>query len=211
MLYRALESAEPNQLIVLAGFGQGCDVLLFEATEKIRAFGARGTLEKTLGSGQEDHNYLRYLSFNGLVNLDWGMRGERDNRIAPSAFNRHRKTVSGFIGGRCHDCDTPQFPKRAMCANPECRSATGQTDEPFRDKPAKVKSFTEDWLALSENPPFMYGNVEFEGGGVVLMEFTGFEPGELRVGTPLSMQFRIKVEDRKRAYKSYFWKAAPLT
>lgn len=210
MLCQALESAEPHQLILLAGFGQGCDLLLFETTERINEHKTRSPLQKTLAAGIEDNNYIRYLSFNRLVNIDWGMRGERDNRIAHSAFNRHRKTVTSFIGGRCVDCDTPQFPKRPMCANPDCRSSTGQTDEPFKDKQAKVKSFTEDWLALSENPPFIYGNVEFEGGGIVLMEFTGFEPGEIRVGTPLSMQFRIKVEDHKRAYKSYFWKAAPL-
>lgn len=210
MLCHALENAEPNQLVLMVGFGQGCDSLLFRTTGTITSLSLAKPLQKEIACGRTDNNYLRYLSFNGLVDMDLGIRAERDNRIAPSAFNRHRKTITGFIGGRCLDCDTPQFPRRPNCVNPECRSSTGQADEHFKDKSSQVKSFTEDWLALSSNPPLMFGNVAFEDGGTVTMEFTDFEPGELDVGTPLSMQFRIKVKDQKRGYKSYFWKAAPL-
>lgn len=210
MLAHTLENAQPNQRILVAGVGQGCDVLLFETTDNITALHARKPLQKTLDRGHEDNNYLRYLSFCGELKPDWGLRAERDNRVAQSAFYRHRKAVTGFIGGRCNSCGTPQFPKKPMCVNPECRSAEGMTDEPFKDKPAVVKSFTEDWLAVSANPPFIYGNVSFRGGGVVMMEFTDLEPGTLSVGTPLSMELRIKMEDDKRGYTSYFWKATPL-
>jgi len=54
-----------------------------------------------------------------------------------------------------------------------------------------------------------YGNVRFEGGGVVMMEFTDFAVGEVQVGTALRMEFRIKDEDSKRGFRRYFWKAAP--
>jgi 3-hydroxy-3-methylglutaryl CoA synthase len=210
MLAHTLEQANPGDRILLAGFGQGCDVLLLEATEKVLDLQRQAPLQMLLDSGVEDENYQRYLSFNGLVELDWGMRAERDNRTAHSAFYRHRKTVTAFIGGRCKHCDTPQFPRKPLCANPECRRSGSMTDEPFKDKSASVKSFTEDWLALSYNPPFMYGNVRFEGGGIVMMELADFKPGEVAVGTPVSLQFRIKEQDSKRKFKRYFWKATPL-
>ncbi|WP_051083800.1 3-oxoacyl-[acyl-carrier-protein] synthase III C-terminal domain-containing protein [Dasania marina] len=210
MLAHALEQAKPGDRLLVAGFGQGCDVLLLEATEKVLELNKQAPLQTLIDNGVEDDNYQRYLSFAGLVELDWGMRAERDNRTAHSAFYRHRKTVTGFIGGRCIACDTPQFPRKPFCANPQCRSDKGQIDEPFKDKKAAVKSFTEDWLALSYNPPFKYGNVRFEGGGIVMMEFADFKPGELEVGTPVSMQFRIKDQDNKRDFKRYFWKATPL-
>lgn len=210
MLAHALEQANPGDRLLVVGFGQGCDLLLLEATEKVRELQKQTPMQALLDSGVADDNYQRYLSFSGLVKLDWGMRAERDSRTAHSAFYRHRKTVTAFIGGRCTHCDTPQFPRKPLCANPECRQSGSMEDEPFKDKAASVKSFTEDWLALSYNPPFMYGNVRFEGGGIVMMEFADFNPGELAVGTPVSLQFRIKDQDDKRDFKRYFWKATPL-
>jgi uncharacterized OB-fold protein len=82
-------------------------------------------------------------------------------------------------------------------------------DEPFQHKVGRVRSFTEDWLAISANPPLMYGNVGFDDGGVVMMEFTDFEPGRLGVATPVRSVFRIKDRDPKRLFHRYFWKAAP--
>lgn len=209
MLNYALENAQPGAKILLVGFGQGCDVLLFETTDLVTQLHGEKPLKHLLESGVDDDNYLRYLSINQLVQLDWGMRAERDNKTSQSAFFRHRKTVTGFIGGRCQHCDTPQFPRRPICANPDCRRPGEQHDEPFKDKPASVKSYTEDWLALCYNPPLKYGNVRFEGGGVVMMEFTDFAVGEVQVGTPLRMEFRIKDEDSKRGFRRYFWKAGP--
>ncbi|MCR9184206.1 MAG: zinc ribbon domain-containing protein [Halieaceae bacterium] len=209
MLNHVLENAQPGDKILLIGFGQGCDALLFRATELVTRLHTEQPLQKLLNSGVEDDNYQRYLSINQLVELDWGMRAERDNRTSQSAFFRHRSTVTGFIGGRCTHCDTPQFPRRPICANPECRRSGEQHDEPFKDKRATVKSYTEDWLALCYNPPLKYGNVRFEGGGVVMMEFADFAVGEVQVGTPLRMVFRIKDEDSKRGFRRYFWKAAP--
>ena len=210
MLAHTLETAAPGTRLLVAGFGQGCDLLLFETTDRITQVNTAKPIATQLNNGVEDDNYQRYLSFNGLVELDWGMRAERDNRTAHAAFYRHRKTVTSFIGGRCAVCDTPQFPKKPICVNPQCRRSDTQVEEPFKDKAATVKSFTEDWLAFSYNPPFMYGNVRFEGGGIVMMEFADFKPGELSVGTALSMQFRIKEQDQKRCYKRYFWKATPV-
>lgn len=209
LLARTLENARAGTLILVAGFGQGCDALLFEVTETIARAPDHHGVAAALAAGFEDDNYLRYLSHTGALRLDWGMRAERDNRTAHAAFQRHRHTVTGCIGGRCQQCGTPQFPKTRVCANPECRTIDSQVDEPFRDKAATVKSYTEDWLALSYNPPLMYGNVRFAGGGVAMLEFTDFAPGELRVGTPLALQFRIKDHDEKRGFHRYCWKAAP--
>ncbi len=210
MLCDALQAAAPGERILLLGFGQGCDALLFEATERISEVRAFHGVEAALRSGRCDDNYLRFLAFNRLIDLDLGMREERDTRTAQSAHFRARATITGFTGGRCTACGTLQFPRTRFCVNPDCKRPGTQVEEPLREKLGQVKSFTEDWLALSRNPPLMYGNVRFDDKAVLMMEFTGFAPGELVIGTPVRMEFRIKDFDSLRGFHRYFWKAAPV-
>lgn len=210
MLCAALQAAAPGERILLLGFGQGCDALLFEATERIIETRALHGVDAALQAGRSDDNYLRFLAFNRLLDLDLGMREERDTRTAHSAHFRARAAITGFTGGRCTACGTVQFPKTRFCVNPACNRPGTQVEEPLRDRLGQVKSFTEDWLALSRNPPLMYGNVRFDDKAVLMMEFTGFAPGELAIGTPVRMEFRIKDFDNLRGFHRYFWKAAPV-
>lgn len=209
LLTKALQAASPGELILVLGYGQGAEALLFRATDRVGKSRELVGADVMLADGLADDNYMRFLSFNGHVAMDWGMRAERDNRTAQAAFYRHRDTVTRMVGGRCTSCDTPQYPRTRVCANPECRAADTQVPEPFAEKAGEVKSFTEDWLALSFNPPLMYGNIRFAGGGVAMLEFSDFAPGDLAVGGPLEMIFRIKDIDDRRGFRRYCWKAGP--
>jgi hypothetical protein len=42
------------------------------------------------------------------------------------------------------------------------------------------------------------------------MEFADADAGELAVGLPLAMVYRIKDVDRQRGFRRYFWKATPV-
>lgn len=210
MLCQALETARPGEKILLVHFAQGCQAVLVEATEAIADWDPKYPLQEQLASGVEDENYLRFLSFSEHLQVDWGVRAERDARTSISAFYRNRRALTAFVGGVCTACGTQQFPKGQGCVNPDCRQLGTLVDEPFQHKSGRIKSFTEDWLAISENPPFKYGNVVFEGGGVVMMEFADFDEGQLEVGLPVRPVFRIKEKDPKRNFHRYNWKAAPL-
>lgn len=209
LLCHALENAKPREKILLVNVAQGCQTLLFETTDAITGRQTLLSVQEQLDGGIDDENYMRFLSFNDQIEMDWGIRAERDNRTSLSAFNRHRKTTTGLIGGLCTACGTKQFPKGRYCVNPECRLHDVLVDEPFQHKTGEVKSYTEDWLAISANPPLMYGNVAFDDGGVIMMEFTDFDPGQLSIGMPVRLVFRIKDKDPKRQFHRYFWKAAP--
>ena len=141
--------------------------------------------------------------------MDWGKRADRDVRSAHSAYYRERDQVSGFVCWNCRWCGTIQFPRTRACVNPDCRAFDSQTPYPFADLTGTVKSFTEDWQAYSPAPPLIYGNIGFEGGANILMQFTDTAEGETKVGNRVSMQFRIKDIDRVRDFRRYFWKAVP--
>lgn len=203
MLDIALRAAAPGALILVAAFGSGCDALLLRRTD-LPCPGA------VPDAGRPEPSYMKYLSFTGQIDLEWGMRAEMDNKTALSAAWRDHARASRFEGGRCSGCGTVQFPRSKVCVNPDCRAQDTQQPTSLADVPARVLSHTSDFLAYTPNPPFQFGHVDFEGGGRVLMEFADTDPDELRVGLPLRMVYRVKDFDRNRGFRRYFWKATPV-
>lgn len=208
LLAGALEAAAPGDLIVLVGLGQGVDAVLLRAEAGPRD--REHPLADALARKRDEPSYVRYLSHRGLLDVDFGMRAERDQRTAHTVAYRKRGALDAFKGGRCERCGTIQFPQARVCVNPDCRATDTQVAHALADSRGRVKSFTEDWQAYAVRPPYSYGNVEFAEGGNLLMEFTDVEPGELKVNAAVRFVFRIKDDDRVRRFRRYFWKATPV-
>ena len=212
MLAAALEKAKPGEKIVLLDFGQGIDVLLFEATDRIAAavpgrVGVAGALARRI----EDSNYMRFLFHKGLLPLERGARAEFDQKQPSSTLYRNRKTVLGLVGGRCTKTGTVQFPHSEISVNPNDHAVGTQEDYPLADLPARVLTYTADRLTYSPDPPNYYGAVDFEGGGRITVEFADVDGIDVEVGQQMRMVFRIKAVDEMRHNFRYFWKAAPVT
>ncbi len=206
MLAALLERCASNQVIALVGFGQGCDVALFRTTAALESI-KDSPFADALANGRELTDYLKLPYFSGQLSLDEGIRAEADKRTAMSTYFRRHRDLNGMIGSVCTACDTPHFPRARVCV--ACQAVDQMADYRFAHRRASVKSFTEDWLAATPSPPFCYGNVAFEGGGNAFLEITDVEAGELSIGSPLKMAFRVKDYDRARGFRRYFWKPVP--
>lgn len=202
-------AARPGDTILLIGFGQGCDAVLMRVTENIASHDS-AALPAILDDSLVEENYTKFLASRGAIDMEWGMRAERDNRTAQTVAYDKSRDLYGLIGGYCEACETPQFPQSRRCVNPACNALDRQRDYRFADQPGIVKSYTEDWMAFTREPPLIYGNVAFEGGGNLFIEMCGFAPGEVSIGTPVAMNFRIKDIDDTRGFHRYFWKAGPV-
>lgn len=201
----ALEQAEPGQIVLLAGCGNGCDVLVLEVTAKTHNRPAH----QALAEGVPLTSYSRLLSLTGGIELDWGPRAEVNQKVSASVLARHGREMHGFVGGRDQGGNV-QFPKTPMPVNPALAEPGVYEDVILRDEPARVVSITADRLNFTPDPPFYFGLVQFENGARVVMEHCDVESQAQQVGAPLRMRFRIKAIDRQRQFRSYFWKAAPL-
>ncbi|MFT4918806.1 MAG: 3-hydroxy-3-methylglutaryl CoA synthase [Zhongshania aliphaticivorans] len=207
LLTEALERAQAGDLIIIAAFAQGCEVIAFEMGVKGSDTGRRG-LAGNLARRHEETAYMKMLSFSGEIEVEWGMRSETDQKTALTQQYRVADQTFEFVGGKCRDCDTIQFPRLPNCVN--CGAFDTQSPAPLADEKAKVLTVTADWLMFSQSPPLYMGLSQFDNGARMLMEIVDVGPEGIDVGTPLEMTFRIKELDKMRGYRRYFWKARPI-
>jgi 3-hydroxy-3-methylglutaryl CoA synthase len=205
LLIAALEKATPGDIIVIASFAQGCEVLAFEMQEPLRK-PARG-LSNAIIDRIAEPSYLKMLSFDGEIRLEWGPRAENEIKAALTQQYRSADQVLGFVGGKCKHCGAVQFPRLPTCI--QCAALESQVPFPLADQPARVATFSADWLQYYPAPPLHVGLVQFDAGARVLMEMIEVGAKGIEVGTPLRMAFRVKAHDNQRHYGRYFWKAVP--
>ncbi|MBV9994865.1 MAG: OB-fold domain-containing protein [Caulobacteraceae bacterium] len=211
MLAAALEAASPGEKILLVGFGQGADLLLFETTEALKRLPKRLGVAGHLARARKDANYMRFLFHRGILDMERGMRAEADEKQPGTALYRNRKAVLGLVGGRSKTTGTVQFPKTEISVSPNARAQGDQEDYPLAEKRARITTYTADSLSYSPDPPVYYGAIDFEGGGRLVAEFADCGPEDVEVGREMRMVFRVKAVDELRDFTKYFWKAVPVT
>lgn len=209
MLAAALETAKPGEKILLVSYGSGCDALWFEVTENITKMQDGRGVSRWLARRADLDNYQKYLVWRGMAPAETGIRGETDKETRWSLVWREHKAILGLWGSKCRKCGTQQYPPQRICINPDCQALDEMDPVYLADKGGTVFTYTGDMLAASVNPPAIYGNVNFNGGGRTLMDFTDCTVEDLSVGMPVEFSFRIKFYDPKRDITNYFWKAVP--
>ena len=212
MALHAVETAaSPGDLVMVVGFGQGCDAVILRVTDAIAEHRGDVGLGGALADREAESNYQKYLAFNDLIALEKGMRAENsDYKTALSVTYRKRDMLTGLVGGRCTQCGTAQFPRTDICVNPQCRAEHTQEPQPFREEAASILTWSADYLTYSAAPPAHYGMITFASGGRFMTDFTDVNVGEIEVGMDVRMVFRIKSFDSIRGFVRYFWKAVPV-
>jgi 3-hydroxy-3-methylglutaryl CoA synthase len=204
----ALEVAEPGDVIVMASFGYGFSAIAFRVTSQVSQVRVKAAAGAAFARGQTESAYLRYLTYIGAIELDFGMRAEADPKSSLTQSFRARKQLNAFVAGKCLRCATVQFPVLTACV--ECASTAPMTPHPLADEGAKMVTATADHLSYCLSPPLYLGLVQFDSGARVFMEVVDIPKSvELSVGTPVRMMFRRKEIDELRGYIRYFWKATP--
>ncbi len=201
----ALESARPGDHVLLAGFGSGCDALVFQVDGAVPGAAEART---ALMAGEATADYVRFLSLTGALDLDFGVRAEFEQKAQATVLERYGRDTLGFIGGRDAQGNV-QFPKTAMPVRPGATGREDLEDVRLAGLTATLASVTADRLNYTPDPPFWFGLVQFGNGARILMELADAGPGGFAVGDTLAMRLRIKSIDRRRGMRTYFWKGAP--
>ena len=67
MLASALEGVKPGDRILWGSYGDGSDLLILEATEKILSYQKRCDFQSMLGKKEMISTYTKYLSFKKVL------------------------------------------------------------------------------------------------------------------------------------------------
>jgi hydroxymethylglutaryl-CoA synthase len=202
----AFDAAKPGDKVLLAGFGSGCDALVFEVTGPVPG---AAEAKAMLSAGLPFADYIRFCSLSGALDLDWGVRSEFEQKAQATVLERHGRDTIGFIGGR-DSTGNVQFPKSHIPIRPDADGPELLEDVRLADLTGTLVSVTADRLNFTPDPPFWFGLVQFDNGARVMMELTDADAKGFTVGDKLIMRLRIKSHDKRRGFRTWFWKAAPL-
>ncbi|MEV0326862.1 hypothetical protein AB0H63_10470 [Micromonospora echinospora] len=201
-LVAAFEQAHPGDLVLAVSVTDGADAFLFRMTERHRT-GACG-LDALAGSTAEV-SYADFLTWRGLLPREPARRPDVKPPVPPAAL----RTVGwkfGFVAGRCRECGYRNLPPRRVCLR--CRARDAFDPEPMVDVPARVATFTDDWLSESVQLPAKVVAVDFEGGGRFEFEMAdavGFTPS---IGDRVVPTFRV-ASVAANGVRNYTWKVRP--
>lgn len=210
MLAAALQEAKPGDKILVISYGSGAEAIYFEVTDAITKLPAHYGIKGYLNYKAQLVPYEKYTTFRNIIPFEPGLRGEVVAPTSLSALGRHRKEILGLMGSKCKVCGTPQYPVQRVCVNPKCGAIDQMEPYIFSNKKAMLLAFTADNLAFSVDPPSLYGQIGFEGGGRFLFDITDCTMDDLSVGMKLEMSFRVKYIDLAKGLHGYFWKAVPV-
>ena len=207
VLVRALEEAKPDQRILIANYGNGCDVMCVKTTESIQALKPRLGLTQQLANKIMLSSYNKYLTWRELVEIQPPARPPVSERQpTPSAQFRETKGELVLNGTRCTACQTPQYPPQRVCMI--CKAKDQFVPYDFSQAKGKVFTFSHDYVMETLDPPVTLTVVDFDGGGRIMCDMTDRDPEKIRVGMDIEMTFR-KLYYVGGIY-NYWWKCKPV-
>jgi hypothetical protein len=196
LLTRALEAAQPGQIIALVVLADGADVLLFRTTEAVTSWRPARSVDAQVAAGA-DVPYGKFLAWRGMLPVEPPRRPE-PQRVSASAAGRREGWKFAFVGRRDPESGEPQLPPLPSGGEPV----------PMADVEGTIVTFTVDRIAYSPSPPIVFAVVDFDGGGRFPIELTDVQADNLAIGDRVEMTFRrLFTSD---GIHNYFWKARPV-
>jgi hydroxymethylglutaryl-CoA synthase len=206
LLIAALEDANPGDRLLLASYGDGCDVFSVRVTPEQARLPARRGMKAHLAAKKVLPSYEQYLKWRGLHQPDPGVRRPPMPTPSATALFRERERNLRFSAAQCRACGTVQYPPQRVCT--KCGKRDDFDQVRLADKPATLFTYALDYIAGSVDVPLAVCIVNFEGGGRALMTMTDRVVEEIEVDMPLEMSFRKLYE--AEGIHNYFWKCTPV-
>ncbi len=200
-LAAAFDAAAPGDLVLAVGVADGADAFVFRMTDRHRPVGeVAAALE-----GGVPVAYGDFLTWRGLLPREPARRPDVKPPVPP-ASRRTAEWKFGFVAGSCRACGYRNLPPRGVCLR--CGSRDGFDPIEMVEVPARVATFTDDWLSESVQLPAKVVAVDFEGGGRFEFEMADAVGRAIAIGDPVVPTFRV-ASVAGNGVRNYIWKVRP--
>ncbi|MDI6831037.1 MAG: OB-fold domain-containing protein [Actinomycetota bacterium] len=201
MLAGALESGvKAGDLILLANYGEGVDVLLFRVTEALEGLLPRRGLRGHLASWSSLDSYPVFLRYRDALRM-----GRPEYASSTTILWRERRELYSLYGSRCRECGLVRFPPQTVCSR--CR-ARGEREEVRLARRGRLFNFINDHLFESMESPTTLCLVDLDGGGRIFLHMTDRDSEEVELDMEVELTFRRLFEGED--FYTYFWKCRPV-
>ena len=204
-LAQALDTAEPNETLMLINLADGCDVSIFRTTDAVSGYTPARSVAQQVEHGNDSLEYAKFLTWRGFLDREPPRRPDPESPAGPPS-ERNTGWKFALIGSRDRSTGNVYLPPQRVALE------GGAVDDyelvPMADIEGTVATFTVDHLAFSPSPPTLAVVVDFDGGGRFMTELTDADADEVHIGLRVRMTFR-KVLTANGVH-NYFWKAIPV-
>ncbi len=183
----ALDEAKPGDKILLASYGNGCDVFLLTITDLINNVRNGLSVQKQITTKGMLPNYHKFLNLRELIQSE-PSRQPAINTPA-SLLWREQEGIMRFKAGKCKECGNVQFPALPVCA--KCSAKDVGEKVRLSDQEAEVFLSTIDTLGFGGESSPMWAIADMPVGLRIRLQITDCESIEdVPTGTKLYPSFR---------------------
>ena len=206
LLAYALEQAKPDQLFLVASYGDGCDAFVLRTTGLVGKAKSKLSVKEQIASKRMVPDYKTYLEWRGLLTMQRLSR-PLAGPISVAALWRDQQYILPFHGVKCQVCGTVQYPPQRVCT--KCHTKDKFDAVRLAGKRGTVFTYSLDYLSSGiEPPPVAITVFDFEGGGRALLMMTDRILSEVKIGMPVEMTFRKFFTHE--GIHNYVWKTMPV-
>ena len=198
LLARALDQAGPNELILVGGYGEGADVLLFRTTAALATGRAATPVATWLAARTPLSSYEKLLKFRRLIEVE-----EVTDTVTNVLEFKERKQDIRLYGSRCTACGLVQYPMARVCLG--CR-AQEQVEDARIARRGAVFTFTVDHLIANLEHPLPMAVIDADGGGRLYLQIA--DADDIQIGERVAFTYRRLHEGGGN--RNYYWKARPI-
>lgn len=198
-LVAALDAATPGQLVLAVSAADGADAFVFRVTERHAPVAA-------VAEPTQPVSYADFLTWRGQLPREPARRPDVKPPVPP-ASRRTAQWKFAFVAGECEDCGYRNLPPREVCLR--CSARDRSTPVSMVEVPARVATFTDDWLSESVQLPAKVVAVDFEGGGRFEFEMADAVGREVAIGDRVEPTFRV-ASVAGNGVRNYVWKVRPV-